>query len=192
MSKRGRLDYGTSEGVKSAVTLKLPRWNGKSSEIPRARVEERQMSRPFYRLLREASWRRRRSAACRLLDVIIDRRTRSRFSINIERIKEEVLNFLFISSDARQSIRRKCNCLWCICSMSCVARELCNVDDVVCVLVGHAIGEFIGRIQRRATHPFRCRRKANGVQRRDTPAHSCLWKLVHLPGSPMETIRHKL
>lgn len=40
---------------------------------------------------------------------------------------------------------------------------------------------------RQAAHPFRCR-KANGVQSQDMPAHSCLWKLVHLPESSMETI----
>lgn len=93
------------------------------------------------------------------LNVIIERSDPNSLSIS-SGSEEEVLNFLFISSDARQSIRRKCNCPWCICSVA-RCRELCNVTTWY-ALVGHAIGEFIGRIQRRVGP--RIRSDAGGKQ----------------------------
>lgn len=113
-----------------------------------------------------------------LLNVIIDWKTRSRFSINIEQIsrKKSLISYSYLLTRANLYDG---NVTACDASALCrPLRRALQRDDVVCVLVGHAIGEFIGRIQRRVGS--RIRSDAGGKQ---TAYRDGTHRPIHVYGS---------
>lgn len=181
MSERGRLDYGTSEGVKSAVTLKLPRWNGKSAVIP-SKGETNEPAISFgSALARSIVIRRRRSAP------VIDQCSKSKDAIGSYGSRKKCLiSYAYVLT--RIDLYNG--------NVTAHERLLCGIVKGISdpVLVGYywRVHRWNSTSPGYASVPMSTGSKRCARTRTDTPTHSCLWKPVHLPGSPVETIRHKL
>jgi len=190
MSERGRLDY-SEQGIKSAVTLKLSRM--KRQIVDDIVYRGRRTSRPFrrgfgscverIRNIRETKWWHRRPAdrdGGSKIDAI--RSVRSNGSR-----KKYLISYSYVLTRTNLydgNVTAYDRLLYAMCYERDPRLRVSGYYWRVCRWNSTSLGH--------ASVPMSAESKRCTRTRTDTPTHSCLWKLVHLPGSPVETTRHKL